>query len=199
MTGLRELKKARTRASIREHALRLFREQGYAATTIEQIAEAAEVSPSTFFRYFPSKEDVVVQDDFDLRFFEAFERQPADVPPLAAARSAIRESLAALSEEEWGERCDLSELTVTVPEIRARTLDAMAHTIEGMAEALARRTGLPASDPQVRTFAGAVLGVMLSVMMTSGVLTSGNVSPEVFERIEEGLALLEDGLPFRSA
>ena len=46
--GLRERKKAKTRASIREHALRLFREQGYAATRVEQIAEAAEVSPATF-------------------------------------------------------------------------------------------------------------------------------------------------------
>ncbi len=89
--GLRERKKARTRASIREHALRLFREQGYQATTVEQIAAAAEVSPSTFFRYFPTKEDVVLQDDMDTRMIEALERQPAGLSPLGAVRAAIRE------------------------------------------------------------------------------------------------------------
>ena len=88
--GLRERKKARTRASLREHALRLFREQGYQRTTVEQIAAAAEVSPSTFFRYFPTKEDLVLQDDMDTRMVEAFERQPPGLTPIAALRGAIR-------------------------------------------------------------------------------------------------------------
>ena len=79
--SLRERKKARTRASLREHALRLFREQGYQATTVEQIAAAAEVSPSTFFRYFPTKEDVVLQDDMDTRMIAALEQQPAGLGP----------------------------------------------------------------------------------------------------------------------
>ena len=93
--GLRERKKARTRAAIREHALRLFREQGYPATTVEQIADAAEVSPATFFRYFPTKEDVVLQDDFDIVTLAALEAQPAGLSPIAAFRAAAAASSAA--------------------------------------------------------------------------------------------------------
>src|SRR6266511_4061622 len=61
---LRERKKARTRAAIREHAMRLFRAQGFAETTVDQVAEAADVSPSTFFRYFPNTEAVILQDEY---------------------------------------------------------------------------------------------------------------------------------------
>src|ERR1700748_3060170 len=97
--GLRERKKAKTRAAIRDHALRLFRENGYQRTTVEQIAAAAEVSPSTFFRYFPTKEDVVLQDDMDTRMVEALERQPASLSPLSAVRAAARDALASYTED----------------------------------------------------------------------------------------------------
>ena len=87
--GLRERKKAKTRALIQEHALRLFREQGYDATSVEQIAEAAEVSPSTVFRYFPTKPDLVIYDDLDERMIEAFRAQPPELNALQALRAFV--------------------------------------------------------------------------------------------------------------
>src|ERR1700738_3871979 len=114
--GWRERKKARTRASLREHALRLFREKGYQNTTVEQIAEAAEVSPSTFFRYFPSKEDVVLQDDFDPIAIEKFEALPAGLTPVAALRRALREAIDEASADELGQWRELTRLTMSVPE-----------------------------------------------------------------------------------
>jgi AcrR family transcriptional regulator len=193
--GLRERKKARTRASIREHALRLFREQGYQATTVEQIAAAAEVSPSTFFRYFPTKEDVVLRDDFDVLLFEAFERQPPDLAPIAAIRTAIREAMATLTPAQWAEFREASDLSFSVPEIRARAFDELATTIQGMADALAKRAGRDPDDLAVRTIAGAVLGIMITVTMPWTNLAREDASTDAFRRVDEALALLEAGLP----
>ncbi|HZE39324.1 MAG TPA: helix-turn-helix domain-containing protein, partial [Stackebrandtia sp.] len=88
MTGLRERKKERTRLEIQRHALRLFRQRGYANTTMEQVAEAAEVSPSTLFRYFPTKEDLIGSDDFGQRLAEAYDAQPAALGAVEALRAA---------------------------------------------------------------------------------------------------------------
>jgi AcrR family transcriptional regulator len=192
--SLRERKKARTRASIREHALRLFREKGYDQTTVEQIAAAAEVSPSTFFRYFPTKEDVVLRDDLDDRILEAFVGQPASLTPVAAVRAAIREAIETFTPAEWEEMREAAELNLTVPEIRARIMDELARTIDAMADALAKRTGRPADDLAVRTYVGAVFGVMLSVLSPS-THAPANMGKDQFTRIDEALALLEAGLP----
>ena len=194
--GLRERKKARTRAAIREHALRLIRENGYQQTTVEKIAEAAEVSPSTFFRYFPTKEDVILQDDMDTRMIEALERQPPGLGPIAAVRAATRQVFASYTEADLDVIRQTTALSMTVPEVRARALDELTRTIAVISEALAKRAGRPADDLAVRAAAGAIIGVIMSITMPWAGWSSDQQNVEdMFQRIDQGLGLLEAGLP----
>jgi AcrR family transcriptional regulator len=193
--GLRERKKARTRASIREHALRLFREHGYQATTVEKIAEAAEVSPSTFFRYFPTKEDVVLQDDMDVRMIEALDQQPPELGPVAAVRAAARQMFTSYTAADMDILRQTTALTLTVPEIRARALDEFARTISAVAEALGKRAGRPADDLAVRTAAGAIIGVIMAITLPWEGWSEGTGFEDSFVSIDEALGLLEAGLP----
>jgi AcrR family transcriptional regulator len=193
--GLRERKKARTRAAIRAHALRLFREQGYDATTVDQIADAADVSPSTFFRYFPTKEDVVLQDDFDVLAIDAFEAQPASLPPVAAFRAAAQQTFAALGEEELARLRETAELTLTVPELRARAMDEFARTIGVIAEAVARRSARDPDDFGVRILAGAIVGVIMAATMPWHDWATEEPGSDMLARIDAALCQLEAGLP----
>jgi AcrR family transcriptional regulator len=197
--GLRERKKARTRAAIRQHALRLFREQGYYATTIEQIADAAEVSPATFFRYFPTKEDVVLQDDIDVISLGALGDQPPELGPIAAFRAASAETFASLSPEDRDRFRETIELTAAIPEIRARAIDEFVRTINQIADAVAQRAGRSANEFEVRTVAGAIIGVIMSVTVPESTDTWRPEAmldvADLFARIDRGLEYLERGLP----
>jgi AcrR family transcriptional regulator len=194
--GLRERKKARTRAAIRQHALRLFREQGYAATTIEQIAAAAEVSPATFFRYFPTKEDVVLQDDFDIVTLEALDAQPLDMGPIAAFRGAAAAARAQMSGEDLDRFAETTRLTLSVPEIRARALDELIRTTDVITSAIAARIGRDADDFATRNMAGAIIGVIMAATMPWQAVGNGGPNvDDLFDRIDAGLAHLEAGLP----
>src|ERR1700722_14990643 len=86
--GLRERKKIKLRRAIQAAALRLFETQGYEHTTVEQIAEAAETSTTTFYRYFPTKEDVVLDNDASPLFEVTVAARPAGEPLTATVRAA---------------------------------------------------------------------------------------------------------------
>jgi AcrR family transcriptional regulator len=189
--GLRERKKAKTRAAIQEHALRLFRDQGYQATTVEQIADAAEVSPSTFFRYFPTKEDVVLHDELDPKLLAALREQPAELRSIEAIRRSMRQVFEGLSESEAALEFQRHELARTVPELRARMADQFAGGMTMLAEAIAERAGRSPDDFRVRVLAGAVVGVGLAA-----VLSSEERSAEFMGMLDAGLAQLEAGVDF---
>ena len=189
--GLRERKKAKTRAEIQRQALRLFRERGYEATTVSQIAEAAEVSESTFFRYFPTKEDVVLWDEFDPLIFEALRAQPAELSTIRALRNAIRDVLARTSASEQSGLRERVALLLSVPPLRAALLDQVSGPMRLLAEAVAERADRRSDDPAVRAAAGALLGVGLSAMFAA----AENPDSDIVSLIDEGLAQLEAGLP----
>jgi AcrR family transcriptional regulator len=163
--GLRERKKLKTRIAIRRATYRLISEQGYEATTIEQIAEAAEVSPSTVFRYFPTKEDIVLTDEYDPIMEAELRARPAGEDPLDSIRAVLTQGLAAFIEEEREEVIQRTRLMVEVPAIRARMTETMATTSELLVHALADRTGRSRDDLDVRVFTAAVLGAVREVML----------------------------------
>jgi AcrR family transcriptional regulator len=190
--GLRERKKARTRAAIQREALRLFREQGYDATTIDQIAEAAEFSPSTFFRYFPSKEDVVMYDDLDPAMIAAYRAQPPGVSPIAALRAAMRTVLTDLPADQLRDMGDRFNLMRGVPELRNRMLSEFVRNIDLGAELLAERLQRSASDRQVRIVAGALIGALMAILFDADAAEPMDylrLMDETLETIESSLRL----------
>ena len=188
--GLRERKKAKTRAAIQAAALALFERQGYQATTVDQIAAMADVSQSTFFRYFPTKEDVVLLDRYDPLMLAALRAQPAELSPIVALRRTLRSVLGALPPDELARERQRAMLIVSVPELRARALDQLAATLEPFTEAVAARTDRPVDDSAVRALTGAVLGVSISAMLAA----SQDPSADWVELMDTGLAHLEAGL-----
>jgi AcrR family transcriptional regulator len=162
--GLRERKKAKTRLAIRRAAYRLFAEQGYEATTVDQIAEAAEVSPSTFFRYFPAKEDVILSDEYDSALVDALAARPADEPVLLSLRHSMTDSLGLVLEADREELFTRIRLSFTDPGIRARAMDEQLRNQDAVAAAIADRTGRDAAELDVRCAAAAIIAVSMTVM-----------------------------------
>jgi AcrR family transcriptional regulator len=188
--GLRERKKARTRAAIQSHALRLFTDQGYDQTTIDQIIDAADVSASTFFRYFPTKESVVLFDDFDPLIISAFQAQPRGVPPVAALRVALREAFVGLSREQLEEQRERLALVLGVPALRGAMLDQLSQAMLLVSEAIADRESRSRDDFAVRTIAGAIVGSMFAVLAQ----LADDPDAELADLIDEAFSFLEGGL-----
>ena len=193
--GLRERKKARTKATIQREALRLFSEHGYAETSVEQIADAAEISPSTFFRYFPTKEEVVLADFIDARMVEGFRTAPAELAPPAALRHAIELMMADFDTETWELETVRNDLIRQVPELRRGMLAELFRPISLVAAALAERLGRSADDEDVHTYAGALIGGLIGPAVDRG-LETGQTPSALREDILKRLDRLEPMLRF---
>ncbi|MET9500531.1 TetR family transcriptional regulator [Streptomyces sp. NPDC006622] len=168
--GLREMKKRRTRDELLRAAVRLFTSQGYERTTVDEIAQAVDVSQRTFFRHFAGKEEaaLALESVTVARFVEGVRARPAHEAPMEALRQAVLEG--------WGSLSETVESIVPVelylrmyrviestPVLLAAHLRRSAETEEAIARVLAEREGLDVdADPRPR-LAVAVFGAVMRV------------------------------------
>lgn len=196
--GLRERKKARTRAELQRHALRLFRDRGYAATTVDDIAAAAEVSRSTFFRYFPSKEDIVLFDDVDPITARALAEQPAGTPLLTALRTAFVTAFERLAPEKRALEEVRMELAWTVPELAAALRERNVLSVDAVATVVAAELGRDPGEPDLLILAGVVNGARLaaqSIVTREPARSYVHTLDAVLSRLEHGVPLADVPLP----
>ena len=191
--GLRERKKQRTREQIVDAAMRLFAERGYHATTIADIAAAADVAPRTFFSYFPSKEAVVFHDvdrDLDTLASALRERLPDET-----ALDALRRWIDAMF-DQWMEEEDEALLRKRLCREDEGLANfqggVMARIHELVLDAIARDLGEPADALRPRLVASATMAALTSL--------EGSFDEQAKQRLPvgkaEALAVLDDAMLF---
>jgi AcrR family transcriptional regulator len=156
--GMRERKRTRARLQIQNEAFRLFAKHGFGATTVEQIAEAAAISPRTFFRYFPTKEDVVLWDEYDPFMLDLFRSRPRGESPFETMRAVVTTAVHGLYERDPQLFRTRVRLFATVPELRARFLEMQAQAADEVARIFAEHRGLISDrrELEVRVLSGAI-------------------------------------------
>ncbi len=190
--GLRERKKARTREAIIDAALDLFAVKGFDATTIEDIAAAAEVSPRTFFRYFESKLDLVMARAGD---------KHDDIGPLVAARPPGEDALDAVRAVVVDQLSDdlrdprlLREIEVmlTDPTLRTLARDHFEDEVDGLRAVVAERLGLDPDDLAAHLVAG-ILSSALWIAVNCWVHEGSGDPDQLVPMVDEAFELLGDG------
>jgi AcrR family transcriptional regulator len=188
VAGLRERKKQKTKASIQREALRLFKRRGYDETTIEDIAEAAEISPSTFFNYFPTKEDVVIYDEYDPQVFAAL-TEHVEGESLTQSLKRVIGTLGGVFESDRDDIYERAKLSLEVPELRARIWEELERARDLFASILAGRTGRETSDFEIRVISMALVAAAFEASM-EWVRKGGKGSMlDLFERAMETVSL----------
>jgi AcrR family transcriptional regulator len=189
--GLRERKKQQTKQALERAAFALFAEQGYADTTVEDIAAAAQVSRASFFRYFGSKEDVLASDD-NLRrerFMAALARQPARAPMLAAIKAAITEYLATVRADE--RHCTYLKVILGSRVLLGRACEIRTRWQRDLETELRARLGGVSNADIV---AAMLATIVLAVLETSLRLVTFEPKRDVTDILDTGFGLLSADL-----
>jgi AcrR family transcriptional regulator len=191
--GLRERRKALTAAELEAAAYRLFEERGFDNVTVDDIAVEADVSRRTFFRYFASKEDVLLADHFVqlARLREAMASRPDDEPIVTALRNSVL-SLTSDFEERKEKVVIRSRLMRDTPSLQARSLVHQQLWENAMQEMVADRLGV---DPVKDLRPGVVAAAALAAMRVAFTIwLSAGCDGDVIALTTEALDLLDGGL-----
>ncbi|QDY76586.1 TetR family transcriptional regulator [Streptomyces qinzhouensis] len=166
--GLRERKKQRTRDALARAALELFTTQGFEETTVDEIAEAADVSQRTFFRYYASKLEVAfaVQEAVEEHFLRSLRSRPPEEAPFEALRNStlaawdtMEEVIAEMVPVELHMRTYL--VIESTPALLAAHIRRSLATEETISRIVAEREGLDAdADPRPRLAVAAMSGAL---------------------------------------
>ncbi|MEU4115079.1 TetR family transcriptional regulator [Kitasatospora sp. NPDC028055] len=188
--SLRERKKLKTRQTVRREAYRLFAEQGYENTTLEQIAAAAEISPSTLFRYFATKEDLVLTDEYDPVITAALLDRPAGEPFLRSCREALIGLIRALLQHERQELLTRMRLVTEVPALRAGLFRAGNSPQELYLSVLTRRAGVEHPTYEMRVTAAAIGAATVEAVLQ---WAAQDGREDIADLVDRTFALLESG------
>jgi AcrR family transcriptional regulator len=183
--GLREIKAARARQRMIDVAVELFLEQGYDDTTMEQIAERAEVGTTTLYRYFPTK-DLLLLDRVvrGMDLGERLRERPPGEPVGEALTAVLREAAADFDAPDL-RIPEIRQLVDVAPVPRARLWDFQLSARTQLEAALATRMGRPASDLSVRLTAAFALEVLV---ISDDLRRSRGYAPSASDSLEEVLA-----------
>lgn len=195
--GRRERKKRETRQALQDAALRATLERGLVAVTVEDIAEAADVSVRTFFNYFSTKEQAIVGYDPDrpARLREAMLARPTGEEPLAALRAVLVEMAEQLTvgPDEWERRLQAIKAH---PELLTAHLAAWTALERGLVEAVATRTG---TDPDRDLYPGLVVASAVAANRVAALRWKGSRArggdASLPALVAQALDALADGLP----
>ncbi|GGJ12339.1 TetR/AcrR family transcriptional regulator [Streptomyces brasiliensis] len=170
METLRERKKRRTKDALLRAAVELFTTKGYEETTVDEIADAVEVSQRTFFRYFPGKQEAAfaLQEIAEAHFVEAVRERPPHETPLEALRQAVlegwdtmHESVAAVVPLDLYLR--MYQVIESTPMLLAVHLRRSIDAEDELARVLAAREGVDAEEDPRPRLAVAVFGAVIRV------------------------------------
>ncbi len=188
--GLRERKKERTREALAAAAARLFTERGYEATTVEDIAAAAEVSPRTFFRYYPTKEDVVSQIFRSAGFDSYVAARPAGEPIAETLRSAAF-SLLTTCADAPAPALAVLRMVATRPELRTRFTEVRWERFDALTALVTARLGAEPDSLLPGLLASWTLATVDTVLAhwqaTEGRLDLLELAADAFDRLDPAL------------